>query len=364
MSTSVGDAPLILDPDGRLTRAVACVQCNTKLSGLRADEYCPSCGAPVFATAARHMDRIDAEGRVRIDAACGSCGYNLRSQPVMGVCPECAANVRTTVLVAELSDYDFDWLSTIFSGSRLIVIGVILTILVSIGFGVGAALFFGGGGAPTNLTSFTLFSAFIGVVVAAVSWFGIYRFTAPNPALYGVETARSPRPLARQALAVTIVIALISVPLSPFTNPAIGASDTLILLGGLLSVVGSLVWFGMVWLVTRCAHQILAAVPAPGMARFATAMARFTLAILIISPITTIITVLMSLGSAAGAGPGAAPAGGLVAVGVIGSILGCVSTMWGLALLVFVGRVHLALKKPFNEAQAQRDPVAEARPAL
>lgn len=120
-----------------------------------------------------HATLIDETGRVSGEVRCRSCGYDLQQLSAEGDCPECGVAIERSLRSDALRLADPDWLRRVGWGSRLMVIGLLLWVVLGLTFGIAVGV----------MSMAAAQTAYIGVIAVGtlVSILGLVRFTAPDP---------------------------------------------------------------------------------------------------------------------------------------------------------------------------------------
>ena len=138
------------------------------------------------------------------DIQCRTCKYNLRGLSSHGLCPECGAPVSRTVLGDRLRLFAPEWLENMATGCRLIIIGLIASVIVgcvsSSRFSIfGMAAPSGNPGSGTGIM----------FLVGLISFVGHWKLTSPEPAREGVATSSTARALVRLGILLALASGLL-----------------------------------------------------------------------------------------------------------------------------------------------------------
>jgi len=138
---------------------------------------------------------FDDDGVIATDIACRRCAYNLRGLREDGRCPECGTPVGLSTSGDLLRFADPDWVEKLARGVRLMLWGLLITIVVSVIVGciVGAT------GSPEMLTK--VVSLLSGLLIL----YGAWLLTTPDPSRIGEDRYVTARRVIRFCLIAGLI---------------------------------------------------------------------------------------------------------------------------------------------------------------
>jgi hypothetical protein len=187
---------------------------------------------------------------------CVICGYVLRGLSLSGRCPECGTAVERSLRGNLLQYSSPAYLASLHRGVFLIQAAIVAQILliVSLVFaaiGLGAAM----GAEPSWLEP--LFAC-IGLGVAAISLYGWWLFSSPDPATSGIHTGATARRVLRTVVIleaafaiVELLLQLYAMSLRTAANPNPAAVQATTLLTSMANAALLATWFFSAMLYIR-----------------------------------------------------------------------------------------------------------------
>lgn len=176
--------------------------------------------------------------------SCVTCAYDLTGLPASGACPECATPVQRSLDAAnlgfrlELSSKEH--VRTLLGGSRLVLTGILLMVILMIARVV-IAIAATGGSQAWVLTLVAAAGFGIGLMIAAGWW----KLSEPDPALRSGYDGGKPRKVVRVCVLIGIATAAIDVLFDLLlTSGLVSLGATVVQIAvGLLGAAGSIVAF-------------------------------------------------------------------------------------------------------------------------
>ena len=202
---------------------------------------------------------LDANGTVVDDVPCRKCGYNLRGLFMTGRCPECGLAVGRSLTDDLLRFADPTWVTTLGRGAGRILWGILLMVVVGIA-SMAAMIATAAAPAPAPLVLAASMAA--SLLAYALTWWGMWMLTAPDPSGLGEEQYGRVRRFVRFSVVAGLVAHLLTMGGTELSGLP-SAFATLIFVatavGGLLGWIGWLMLFRYVQkLVRRVPDQKLA----------------------------------------------------------------------------------------------------------
>jgi len=181
---------------------------------------------------------------------CIYCSYRLDGLSASGVCPECGKPVVDSLKGLLLQFASPEYLREVKSGLSLYLNGILVQIVVMIIVAIAA---FALAGNPTLVGLVTA----LGLIPAAMTIIGFWKYTAPDPGYVGQENPNSARQIARIALIFTAILSVASV-FAQFTGTALqpgmpggpggGAAGAAMTAGAIIGILIALLG-GIAWIV-------------------------------------------------------------------------------------------------------------------
>jgi hypothetical protein len=129
---------------------------------------------------------------------CKRCGYNLCGLQPTGRCPECAAPIEFSMRGFYLRFADPQWLEKLALGTRLILWGLLIAIVVDI-----AAMF---------MLRYDLFlRQMIAMAAGSIGYYGIWLLTEPDPGKFDEIAGITARKVVRGALLAGIGLQVVEI---------------------------------------------------------------------------------------------------------------------------------------------------------
>jgi hypothetical protein len=298
-------------------------------------------------------DLVDSAGTLLQDVKCRRCGYNLRGLNHAGRCPECGTPAGLSCHGDLLRFADPAWVEKLARGARLIVWGVLISIIVSI---AGVLL--------VTVSGMSALAPVVAILGSIVGLYGAWLLTEPDPSGIGEDRYVTDRKIVRFALAVGLASQVLQ-----FGQRASVAIPSLFVLvaalAGLAGLVGIVGEFAKLTYLRKLALRI----PEPELARRAGGL-RWAMAItlgvmIVFGAVTGALALMLRSAGPGGAPPNLTGRGGAVQSGIMAT--GCVMGIAGIAYLI-VALLVLALVSRLGKAfQAQAETArttwAAAQPA-
>jgi hypothetical protein len=139
---------------------------------------------------------LDSQGFVAVDIHCRKCGYNVRGLRHTGLCPECATPVGISLTGDMLRYSNPEWVATIKRGISIVLWMILVGIVVGI---IGAILTNFSGGA-------VIVAQMLSLGVNALSLYGVWLFTSPDPSGIGEDRDVNARKIVRFVLIAELAI--------------------------------------------------------------------------------------------------------------------------------------------------------------
>ncbi|HYF14756.1 MAG TPA: hypothetical protein VD971_06755 [Phycisphaerales bacterium] len=174
------------------------------------------------------------DAKIAHDQPCYKCGYNLRGLTVSGQCPECGSAAADSLKGTLLQCASPEYLAKIHSGLSLILNAILISICFFF-FGTIFQLALGkSAGSQAVLNAVML-------AISAMSFFGYFRATEPDPMFTGSEKPDSARSVVRITAVTAVAVAVVQLPLS-LIELVTGQNLVLDVLSGLLALVAIAAW--------------------------------------------------------------------------------------------------------------------------
>lgn len=194
-------------------------------------------------------------GVVGTSQPCIRCGYDLRGLPIAGACPECSAPVERSLLGDLIAFSSPEYQATIHRGVFLVQAGIIVSILLFILTLVLAIAFSAG-------QSVTLLGQGLSLIPAALSVWGWWLLSSPDPGQLASNKGESPRRVIRVTVVIQVMFTLVHLAITAISTMAVAsqaASSGLgifVLIFAVMSTVVSVAQFFAAmlyikWLATR-----------------------------------------------------------------------------------------------------------------
>jgi hypothetical protein len=224
------------------------------------DLHRPSVSTPTAppiseSSAARQVDLS------RDDVPCLNCGYNLRGLPSDGACPECGAPVQRSLQGNLLIYSSAGYLAALHRGLICIISAVLaqigLTVVLVIGVILSAAV------SQSWQGQIQIWVNVISIPIAALSLYGWWLFSAPDPAVIGGDTGGRPRQIIRITVIVVAICTLMSLSAFATREQSIqaevlnGAAALIMSVAGIAQFFASMMYIK--WLAPRLPDKALAA---------------------------------------------------------------------------------------------------------
>lgn len=176
-----------------------------------------------------HPGFLDAHGAIAEDSECKRCGYNLRGLKEDGRCPECGTPIGLSTQGDLLCFADPEWVEKVGHGMTIILWMMLIGVIIGALAGFLAAVGF-------QLRTFT---AVLSLAAYAVSFYGVWLMTEPDPSGIGED----PNLTARKVIRITLIVGIGGQLASAVAQAAPGGGAPLTLLvtafaAGLVGVVG------------------------------------------------------------------------------------------------------------------------------
>lgn len=136
---------------------------------------------------------------------CIRCAYALAGLPVDGKCPECGTFIELSLREPTLTNADPEYLDTLRTGLSFVLTGLILTIIVTVGGTILAAI-----SGLANSRSFEIVLRGGLVVVSGLILFGYWKYTTPDPSQVALESTNSARSTIRTVVLAQAVLSIVS----------------------------------------------------------------------------------------------------------------------------------------------------------
>jgi len=302
---------------------------------------------------------LDAHGAIAGDLACRRCGYNLRGLNPAGRCPECGTPIGLSCHGDLLRFADPTWVETLARGARLILWGV----LASMMGGIAGVILGAVAGQPPLATVIMLGASSVGL------W-GAWLITRPDPSRVGEDKYVTDRKVVRFALLVGLATQGANLIAQTLPPPSLGmiVLPIIAVVAAIIGVVGQfaqLTYF----------HKLALRIPDPALSQRAR---RLRWAVLVTSGIagvgagaaalagtsTATTTAVTSAPATTGRTVVVTTAVAVAPAGLMG--FGCVAAIAGLGALIvslFVLRLIYRLRKAFRvQADLARETWAAAVP--
>jgi hypothetical protein len=274
---------------------------------------------------------------VTSDYPCRRCGTNLNGQPIAGRCPQCGAPVGVSIYGELLQYAEPGWLGRVRSGllmtlwtTIIMVAAVIAVVVVGIVIGMQSAMAAQRGGSgrapgtmPTELEWLAPATAIIALIGAIFAAMGMWQATTPEPGVKE-DSISGLRQVLRITLICSIALSVVSVGLM------IGKVITEHEAGGLvMAALGAVIHAAVLISLGMYLSAIARRVPDDRMA------GRFRASGWTIGIGSVVSSLLQVVVLAMGTNPTAVQKGDPSGMGGL-MVLGCVNGLIGLAMLVFL----------------------------
>lgn len=198
---------------------------------------CPRCQANVHGT---HTERCPECGGSMVPH-CIRCGYDLAGLSRDHTCPECGTPIERSYAPDLLENRSLEFLSSLYSGVRLVFFGLIGMICLT-----GLAL--AGGilvsvASPGTSAAYGLVVQVLSLGLALVVLLGWWRVTTPDPGRVGGGLDVRPRQIIRITVCVQLATNALSLGLEPFANSNnLDPSNPIDVLYGVVGLVSLVAW--------------------------------------------------------------------------------------------------------------------------
>ncbi|MBU0638213.1 MAG: hypothetical protein KKB50_05050 [Planctomycetes bacterium] len=309
---------------------------------------------------------FDEAGVIVADMSCRRCGYNLRGLHRDHRCPECGTPVGLSVHGELIRFAEPGWAEKVALGFQYMIWGL----LISVGVTLAGCCFRRIAGGDSVIVHLVTLAA------AAVSLYGVWLMTAPDPSRFGRDTDLTARKITRYALLAglfALVLRLLTSGLPGVSAAFLGIVLFVAVILSVADVVGQVAkYLYLSRLAERIPHAGLA-----GRARFLCwaigitdalgTVALLALAIIVVTSPGTSLTARLGLPGAAAPPTTSAPAASLPALPPVSNLViagGILIGLISIARIVFgvvAFQLLIALGRQFREqARIARDTWAAA----
>jgi len=224
----------------------ACVWCGNNLWGIKAQDHCSECGAPVELSllgVIREEQLRESANPVEKDVPCVRCGTSLCGRRIHQLCDSCSSPVAFSVPVIRLWFCASHWIKRVRAGITLWLCMILVSFLMGLGLGgISAVISLNN---PNDLSKVMqtsmLGGSVIGIVVGAMNVLVVWLVTSPNPTLPSYSDPRVLRNILRGCCFIGLLSAMGSLVIWSLNLPM--QAYVLISLCGLPSLIATVGMF-------------------------------------------------------------------------------------------------------------------------